>query len=185
MDFLRNRTFRQTLLCHEGIRLSPRLRVEDLSGFYVASLAGPVAERPDLHSLSPEQFRTPGGPVISVSQPISKAAMLDLSEKSGRADASVAELGQWRHGSGGRASSQGATEAKSSRSWCNLSVSAYTGAAPGDCRLANVAPRYASNVSERPIASPLALYQAESANRVTNLRHEPNDASRTSAGCCC
>ena len=128
MDFVRNRTFRQTLLCHEGIRLSPRLRVEDLAGFYVASPARPVAERPDLHSLSPEQFRTPGGSVISVSQPISKAAMLDLSEKWPR-DVSVAELGQcaWQRLSG-RASSQGATEAEELQIMGQSLVSAYTAA---------------------------------------------------------
>jgi methyltransferase-like protein len=174
MDFVRNRTFRQTLLCHEGIRLSPRLRVEDLAGFYVASPARPVAERPDLHSLSPEQFRTPGGPVISVSQPISKAAMLDLSEKWPRY-VSVAELGQCaRQRLSGRASSQGATEAEELQIMGQSLVSAYTAAPrPGIVDLRTSPPRYTSSISERPIASPLARYQAESANRVTNLRHEP------------
>jgi methyltransferase-like protein len=174
MDFLRNRTFRQTLLCHAGIPLSPRLRVEDLARFYVASLARPVAERLDLDSQSPEQFRTPGGLVISVSQPISKAAMFHLSEIWPRY-VSVVELRQCaRQRLSGRSSSQGAAEADELQILGQFLVSAYTAASrPGIVDLRSSPPRYTSNVSERPIASPLSRYQAESANRVTNLRHEP------------
>ena len=182
MDFLRNRTFRQTLLCHETIRLSPRLRVEDLARFYVASLAGPVAERVDLHSLSPEQFRTPGGLVMSVSQPISKAAMLHLSEIWPR-DASVLELRQCARqlGLSGRSSSQGATEAEELQILGQCLVSAYTAAsARGIVDLRSSPPRDASSVNERPIASPLSRYQAKSANRVqtcvTNRSRFPTGA---------
>jgi methyltransferase-like protein/2-polyprenyl-3-methyl-5-hydroxy-6-metoxy-1,4-benzoquinol methylase len=174
MDFLRNRTFRQTLLCHAGIPLSPRLRVEDLARFYVASQARPVAERLDLDSQSPEQFRTPGGLVISVSQPISKAAMLHLSEIWPRY-VSVAELRECaRQRLSNRSSSQGAVEAEELQILGQFLVTAYTAASrPGIVDLRSSPPRYTSTVSERPIASPLSRYQAESANRVTNLRHEP------------
>jgi methyltransferase-like protein/2-polyprenyl-3-methyl-5-hydroxy-6-metoxy-1,4-benzoquinol methylase len=174
MDFLRNRTFRQTLLCHGGIRLSRRLRVEDLARFHVASLARPVAEPLDLHSLSPEQFRTPRGLVISVSQPISKAAMLHLSEIWPRYVSVVELLRCARQRLNGRASSQAASEAEDLQILGRFLVSAYTAASrPGIVDLRSSPPRFTSNVSERPIASPLSRYQAESGNRVTNLRHEP------------
>jgi methyltransferase-like protein len=171
MDFLRNRTFRQTLLCHEEIRLSPRLRVEDLARFYIASPARPVAERLDLDTQSPEQFRTPGGLVVSVSQPISKAALLHLLEIWPRY-VSVVELRQCaRQRLGGR---HGAALAEELQILGQFLVSAYTAASrPGIVDLRSSPPRYTSSVSERPVASRLSRYQAESANRVTSLRHEP------------
>jgi methyltransferase-like protein/ubiquinone/menaquinone biosynthesis C-methylase UbiE len=45
MDWLRNRHFRHTLLCHEGVSLNRSLSVGVLEHFYIASPLQPVAER--------------------------------------------------------------------------------------------------------------------------------------------
>jgi methyltransferase-like protein len=173
MDFLRDRTFRQTLLCREGIRLNRRLRVEDLARFYVASLARPVAAQPDLGSLNPEQFRTPGGLVISVSQPLSKAAMLHLSEIWPRY-LSVTDLRRCaRQRLNGCAGGEDATEAGDLQVLGQCLMAAYTAASrPGIVDLQISAPRFTADFGARPVGSPLARCQAASSNRVTNLRHE-------------
>jgi SAM-dependent methyltransferase len=78
-DFLRNRTFRQSLLCHQSIALKRVLSAECLRGLFVASPAKPVAKCPDIHSSGVEQFRTQGG-ILSIRQPIVKAALRYLGE---------------------------------------------------------------------------------------------------------
>ncbi len=45
MDFLRNRMFRQTLLCHDNVQPNYGLRWQQLRGFYVASPARPSRDR--------------------------------------------------------------------------------------------------------------------------------------------
>ena len=57
MDFVRNRTFRQTLLVHGEQVLNRNLSHEHVRRFYIASAAKPVSEKPDLHSDTMEQFR--------------------------------------------------------------------------------------------------------------------------------
>jgi methyltransferase-like protein len=111
---------------------------------------------------------------MSVSQPISKAAMLHLSE-TWPSYVSVVELRRYaRQRLSSRSSSQAATEAEELQILGECLVSAYTAASrPGIVDLRSSPPRYASSVSECPIASPLSRYQAELANHVTNLRHEP------------
>ncbi len=48
MDFLRNRMFRQTLLCHDNVKLDYVLRPEAVQKMWIASQAKPVSEKPDL-----------------------------------------------------------------------------------------------------------------------------------------
>jgi len=172
MDFLRNRTFRQTLLCHEDLRLSRRLRVEEMAKFYVASPAKPLAAPPDLVAASPEQFRTPTGLIFAVSQPLSKAAMLHLSEIWPRY-VSVADLRRHvRQRLDGHAG-EAAKEIEDLQVLGQCLLAAYT-ATPrsGVVDLRVSMPRYAFAVSARPVGSPLSRSQAAAGNRVTNLRHE-------------
>ena len=58
MDFLRNRMFRQTLLCHDNVKLDHALRPEAVQRMWIASPAKPVSDQPDLQSDAPEQFST-------------------------------------------------------------------------------------------------------------------------------
>jgi len=69
MDFLRNRLFRQTLLCHAKATPRYTLHPRQLAAFHVASAARPVSEQPDLASAAPESFRGPHGFVLTSSDP--------------------------------------------------------------------------------------------------------------------
>jgi SAM-dependent methyltransferase len=57
MDFVRNRTFRQTLLCHEDIVLRRALAPDVLKGLAVASSARPVQELAAIDSEESVSFR--------------------------------------------------------------------------------------------------------------------------------
>lgn len=80
MDFIRNRMFRHTLLCHEGLVLRRNLTPDQLQGFYITSSLAPAAEAPDLRSTEQVVFRNAQGTLTS-GQPLVKAAMLFLSQQ--------------------------------------------------------------------------------------------------------
>ena len=56
MDFLRNRTFRQTLLCRKEITLNRNLTPQSVMPFHIASAAKPVSEHVNIHSSQPEEI---------------------------------------------------------------------------------------------------------------------------------
>jgi methyltransferase-like protein/2-polyprenyl-3-methyl-5-hydroxy-6-metoxy-1,4-benzoquinol methylase len=176
MDFLRNRMFRQTLLCHADIHLSRRLRGEMIAGFYAASAITPVNQHPNLRSTEPEEFRTPDGLVFSVSQPLSKAALCQLSDDWPRY-VTVADL---RHKARRRLQAEGAQESGEAVDDFQILgqclVTAYATASKGHVvDLLVSAPRHTLKIAEQPLGSPLARYQSASGNRVTNLRNETVD----------
>ncbi len=78
MDFVRNRMFRQTLLCRKGVRLDRDMNPDRIYDLYVASNARP-ADKCDVHSREPTVFQRPGS-TLTTSEPLVKAAMLHLAE---------------------------------------------------------------------------------------------------------
>jgi methyltransferase-like protein/2-polyprenyl-3-methyl-5-hydroxy-6-metoxy-1,4-benzoquinol methylase len=80
VDFLTNRMFRQTLLCHREVRLHAEPRAEHLAGLYVASCAECVSPPVNYLSGRPEEFRGPNKVVATTSHAISKAALVCMAE---------------------------------------------------------------------------------------------------------
>jgi len=173
MDFLRNRMFRQTLLCHAEIRLSRWLRAEIVAGFYAASAVTPANQHPNLCSTEPEEFQTPDGLVMSVSQPLSKAAFWQLSDVWPRY-LTVADLRQKaRQQIQAEGGQDGGEAVDDFQILGQCLVTAY--ATASEHRIVDLlvsAPRYMLEIGDRPRGSPLARYQAASSNHVTNLRNE-------------
>lgn len=173
MDFLRNRTFRRTLLCHADLRLSRRLRPEVVAGFYAASAVKPVNNPPKLCSTAPEEFQTPDGLVFSVSHPLSRAAFWQLSQVWPHY-MTVADLlqtaRQHLHADGDQ---KAGNTAEDLQILGQCLMTAYTTASKRHIvDLLISPPRYTLDVGDRPLASPLARYQAASGHRVANLRSE-------------
>jgi methyltransferase-like protein/SAM-dependent methyltransferase len=167
MDFLRNRTFRQTLLCHQDIQLTGSPHPDLLANFYVGSPALPVASELDIHSRQVEEFRAPDGAIFSTDHPITKAGMLHLTEiwphcipfKTLLATAR-AELNGTAHDITSDAQVLGAGLLKAYGYSDNL------------VELHVYEPNFVLGISERPVASPVARFQAMNGSTVTNLRHE-------------
>ncbi|HKR60161.1 MAG TPA: class I SAM-dependent methyltransferase, partial [Pyrinomonadaceae bacterium] len=78
LDFLKGRSFRQTLLCRSEIALDRPLKSERIKGLYVKSSALPVNSNPDLKGKSIEEFRTKKDAAASTDLPLAKAALLHL-----------------------------------------------------------------------------------------------------------
>src|SRR5215471_5490626 len=79
IDFLRARTFRETLLVHRGVQLNRKISPDRVMALRVASRAKPVRAQPDLHSHTVEEFESPDGKVNTANR-LTKAALLTLAE---------------------------------------------------------------------------------------------------------
>jgi methyltransferase-like protein len=182
MDFLRNRTFRQTLLCHEGVETSRTLRPQVLSQLYVASHARPTEPVLDIHAEEVVRFQGSDGAMLSTDHPASKAAMLYLEMVWPRA-VPVDDLIALAHSHtqspteevGAEALRQDAERQDAERQdalvlQTNL-LKAYSYSS-SLVKLHAYAPSLAVTAGERPVASAVARYGARAGALVTNLRHE-------------
>lgn len=80
MDFLRNRTFRQTLLCRDGVAIQRELELERFAEFaFYADLI--PQETPDLKRPCPQSFASPDGKRYTLTHPLTKAAASVLGER--------------------------------------------------------------------------------------------------------
>jgi methyltransferase-like protein/SAM-dependent methyltransferase len=174
LDFLRNRTFRQTLLCRRGTGVNYCLDVERLRGLYVASPARALTAQPDIYSTAEEHFTSPRGATVKSVDPLAKAALVHLAEVWPRAmrfdDLCGAARARLNAGVGGARTEGKALEDATVLGQCLLTCY-LTG--PDDLvYLSTYAPRFAADVGDRPLASSLARLQAATSNRATNLRHQ-------------
>lgn len=174
MDFLRDRTFRRSLLCHDRVRLNRTLRPELVSPFYIASHTRPEPDADAVHSVQVARFHAGSGAILSTDHPATKEAMLYLAEIWPRAialepllDAARARLGL----NGDRADPDRVADAYV-LSANILQAYSYSDTLV-DLRTRRPEPVLA--VSERPVASPVARLQAREISKVTNLCHDRVD----------
>jgi trans-aconitate methyltransferase len=82
MDFLRNRMFRQTLLCHPEMQPQYALNPDRLVGLQVASGLKPENKEPDVKTNASETFKMPVGTAnVQITDPLCKNAMMVLVER--------------------------------------------------------------------------------------------------------
>jgi methyltransferase-like protein/SAM-dependent methyltransferase len=79
MDFLRLRTFRQTLLCRAEIELERELDLALFAGFAYYALLEP-REPPDFNQPRSQPYASPEGQLCYVEHPLTKAALAVLAE---------------------------------------------------------------------------------------------------------
>jgi methyltransferase-like protein/SAM-dependent methyltransferase len=175
MDFIRGETFRRTLLVHEGVPITRSVRADRLPTLYISSPAAPVSVNPDMHSVSIEQFRNAEGATLTIDHPASKAAMMFLGEIWPRIvsfdvllNAAYARLDL---------SASPSQRVRDAQVLCAnlLKAFAYNNRL---VELHSYAPRFVTDVTERPVASPYARYQAQDSLQVTNVRHERVDLNK-------
>ena len=172
MDFLRNQTFRQTLLCHQGIEVSRKLGVEQAAAFSATSRAQPVEADADIHSVSVVKFRGPDRAVLTIDHPVTKAAMICLAEVWPRAVPFDALLSMARAHLGLNAKAQDAATVERDRQVLAANLLRAFGYSASLVELHLHPPNIMSTVSARPKASALCRHQAQRDPLVTNLRHE-------------
>ena len=174
LDFLRSRSFRQTILCHAQQAVQRKITAERLAGCYVASRAVPEAAEPNLNARTVEKFRALDGTVLSIDHPASKAALVILAEQWPQAvpfdtllDAARARLNT----AGGepvapQPEDQQVLAVNFLRAFLHSPDLIEVHAAPLPFVLA---------AGPRPEASAWVRWQAAESGQVTNLRHERVD----------
>ncbi len=168
LDFLKLRTFRQTLLCHAGVRLDRRPNPERVKQLSASSEARPSASEPDVRSAAAEEFNFPKGGKMSTNHPLAKAAILHLGRVWPQA-VPFAELLRTARAMAARDTPAAGAPVDEDSNWLSDMLLRLFAAEFLD--LCVRAPSFASTVSERPAASPLAHAQLRAGLSITNLRH--------------
>lgn len=81
IDFVLNRAFRQSLLCHADLEPREQPAPEALGSLLLTATARPEAATLDIRSEAPERFRTRLGENVTVNLPTIKAAVVALFER--------------------------------------------------------------------------------------------------------
>lgn len=162
MDFVRNRTFRQTLLCRREVALDRGLGPERIQSLSVASGAQPEGGKARLSSNEQVTFRGPIS-VLKTSEPLVKSAMVELAH----AWPQAIPFPQLLAGAQARLRKRPVEE--DARSLAEPLLRCY---ATSLIELWYRPLDFTKTVSERPLASRLARLEAQAGVRVTNRRHE-------------
>ena len=171
LDFLRERTFRRSLLCRDDVQLNREPAPEMVRQFLLAARAIPVAERPDAASNAAAQFRTNDGITFSTNNPWLKAALVALFEAWPRMFTfeQTCELAR------SKLAGSPAAELDPLGDPALLQQPLLQCGMNGLAELHVHRPPDVVELSERPLGSPLARLLAERGRRVTNLRHRELD----------
>jgi methyltransferase-like protein/protein-L-isoaspartate O-methyltransferase len=163
-DFLRNRTFRSTLLCHADIAVDRTLRPDRMQHFRFVSQAKPLET--DSNPRGIRKFRSLDGAIFSTNHPISIAAFEYLSEI---APLSVS-FAQLFSSACRRLGIQTPGDQDAYILAANLLQAFCYSMELIELRMHQ--PRLTTTLSERPLASQIARYQAATDVLVANQRHE-------------
>lgn len=176
LDFVRNNTFRQTLLCHQAVTLNRALRPELVPSFYLASRARPeslASGAPvDMRAGQVVKFRSPDESTLAIEHPLSKMVMVCLSQVWPRA-LSFSEALTLAHSSFNDTPSDAVPTAADVYLVATNLLKAYTDS-NNLVELHGFAPPVLTTVNECPMVSAWVRHQAthETRPKVTNVWHE-------------
>ncbi|MEX0712951.1 MAG: methyltransferase regulatory domain-containing protein, partial [Pirellulales bacterium] len=175
LDFLHDRTFRRTLLCHAAVEIERSPPPETLRRFHLTANAKPESDQPDVKSAEAEGFRSPKGVSLSTNHPLVKAALVLLFELWPRSvpfetlwEMVLSRLGGPGAGGDGRFDSA---------DWPSLAAALWKCWGAGLVHLHLHPARLVVEAGQRPLSSPLARLQAARGGYVTNMRHYPAQLS--------
>ena len=165
LDFLKCRRFRQTLLCHEAVEVNHEPDARRLPEMFIASRARPVTSPVDLGPGKVVEFVGPRGGKVATDNQLAKASLAHLAEiyPGSLAFNSLLDAARKLIGETGPVATGDEVETLS-----EILLRIY---GTGLVELSMRAPDFVVEVSERPLASPLARFQVERGLPVANLRH--------------
>jgi methyltransferase-like protein/cyclopropane fatty-acyl-phospholipid synthase-like methyltransferase len=169
MDFVRNRMFRQTLLCRKGISLKRGLGGEDVRSLLVASKARPDTEQVDLAPGIKQSFEAPGGLPVQTEFPLTKAALTVLWEHWPRA---IDLNTLFQEASRRLGDSPVHRKAEIQKDRMTLADDLLHCYAANAVELRTWQADFVTEVSERPKVSGLASYMARKEQFAVNQRHQ-------------
>jgi methyltransferase-like protein/ubiquinone/menaquinone biosynthesis C-methylase UbiE len=177
LDLLRNRGFRQTLVCHSNVQLSRHITSQNIADLRFFGRVEPQNPAIDLRAPGSETFVAASHMTISTSAPALKAALYYLNQQWPRAFTAdellaVAVTLVGRH--------EGAIQLPP-QARDVLGQNLANCVANGLLEITTSPDGFIKTISERPLTGRLARIEAHAGNRITNRRHElidVDDATR-------
>lgn len=168
MDFLRNNTFRRTLLCHQNVSLDRTIRFSAFTQFRLSMAARPASVEFDVHSPEMIEFQIGGG-YLRTDRPLVKAALHQMVDTFPCA-LSLDEL--YRGALARLSPDYRATAAPDDLGWERLAKTMFGAFGAGLLDATLHPPQFVPHASDAPRATPLARAQAERGYQVVNQIHE-------------
>jgi methyltransferase-like protein len=159
MDFIRNRVFRRTFLCHAEENLDRKATPDRLKGMKASAVVRPLAAQPDVASSEMEQFHAEEGIHLSTGAPLVKAVLTVLADAAPR-PLSLEELADGVQ-----------QRLKTETPVAGVPESVLQCYFSGFLDLHRDVPAVTADVSERPVASPLARVLAVKDRPLPNVWH--------------
>jgi len=164
MDFLRNRQFRHTLVCHKERRLTRNINGDQLKSMWYSSKIRRVSERDGPAGEKAIEFKAPNGTQLQVQSATARSALTTLGDR-WPAFVSFDELAA-------SASPLGETSAQRAQRVDFLTQELIRWIAVADVEMSVEAVGLVVTAGERPLASKLARVQLQKQEFATNLRHQ-------------
>ena len=171
MDFVRNRMFRQTVLCKKDCVINRNINPERLYNYLFSTTAAAQDNKTDYGTDCRITFKKPQGPSISTNRPLTKAAIFALRESWPKAMPldELVQASKKRLEDAGLAEQINAEDSQLKRiiagdllqSMTISLVDYHTWQAD-----------FVTEISEKPMVSPLAVRYARNSLRTINQRHE-------------
>jgi len=164
MDFLRNRAFRETLLCHANVAIDRAVSAERITGLFIGSSLAPENEAPDPTADVEERFRDAGGAEVAVQHPLSRTMLRRLAALWPRNERFSDLVAHAAEQSGANSPDPRDVQlAAETLLQCFAAGLIEFDVLPSTCADASV---------DRPAVSALNRLQAQAGSIVTNQRHE-------------
>jgi SAM-dependent methyltransferase len=168
MDFMRGRYFRKTLLCHADVTLDRTLKPDSVRAFYISTLAKSESPGPSLDPGMKETFESdPGGKIVTA-DPLGRAMFWRLQETAPER-LSFSRLAEEVEA---RARQQFGFSPKPAQDVpADIADFIWSTYGAGLVDLHLTLPPFVVHVSDKPLASPLARWQARRSDVVATLHH--------------
>ena len=168
LDFMRGRAFRKTLLCHKEVPLDRSRKSLSVRSLYVSSQARPDSPAPNFSPRAEETFRSGSGAVLTTANPLARALLwylIDSLPERISFEKLVVEVE--------RRARQGLSFVPERDQDLASDLADFVGHmySAGLLDLHVYIPPFATKVSERPVASPLARLEARDSDVITTLHH--------------
>lgn len=168
MDFMRGRYFRKSLLCHPEVRINRAIDSRAVLGFNVSTMAKPESPAPNFAPDAKETFESDAGGKIVTADALARAMFWRLQEVEPErlAFPRLVEEVETR-----AREKYGFTPKPDQSVPADIAEFVWSTYGAGLVDLHLTVPPFVVKVSERPLASPLARWQARRADVVATLHH--------------
>ena len=168
LDFMCGRAFRRTLLCHDDVPLERSGKAVKVESFYISSRVRPNSPAPNLAPGAEETFRSSNGTELTSANPLARTLLWYLIESQPQRVSFEKLRGEVESRARQRLCFVPKPDQDVAREIADFVWRMYSA---GLVDLHVYIPPFATEVSERPVASPLARLEAREGDLVTTLHY--------------